>query len=214
MIRATSGLAASCDQAEEVTGNVADRAIASHDATDKPKLPIIPDMDNRRFCRACQAMLPVEFFPTGTRRYICKRHLWERVQLPSKKRMLTNPRKKLLWILWKRCWSDAKAIFGQPHITLLQKDIERILTENLPNTTEELPAELNNLSLMPTDPAHLLSCDNVVLVPSTVRKHLLKARRDGGRALYLETLARPAQGKAVQDKPMQGRSRCCEGKLA
>ena len=48
---------------------------------------------------------------------------------------------------------------------------------------------LNKQSLMPADPARQLSRDNAVLVPSAVRKHLLKACRDGGRARYLETLA-------------------------
>ena len=188
---ATTG--SSRDQAEEVDGEVAVAGrIVARIATDKPRLPVIPDMDGRRFCRACEAMLPVELFPAGARRYICRRHLWERVQLPSKLRLMANPRKKLRWILWKRCWMDAKAIFGQPRISLLQNDIERILAkklQRLPDATEELPAELNKQSLMPADPARQLSRDNAVLVPSVVRKHLLKARRDGGRALYLETLA-------------------------
>ena len=138
-------------------------------------------------------MLPVELFPAGTRRYVCRRHLWERVQLPSKMRMLTDPRKKLLWQIWKRCWVDAKIIFGQPRISLIQRDIQSILTEKLteklPDALEELPAELNSLSLMPADPSIKLSCKNMVLVPPTLRKTLLKARRDGGQALYLEALA-------------------------
>ena len=153
------------------------------------RLPIVPDVHGRRFCRVCQDMLPVERFSTGVRRYICRRHLYERVQLPCKQRMLTNPRKKLLWQIWKRCWVDAKIIFRQPRISLLQKDIERSLAKKLPDATEELPAELNSLSLMPADPSIKLSCKNMVLVPPTLRKTLLKARRDGGQALYLEALA-------------------------
>ena len=190
-----SGTTSEMATAEGARDRIADIEQTMHDTKPRaalPKLPTVPDLNNHRFCRACQAMLPVEFFPAGTRRYLCRRHLWERVQLPSKKRMLSDTRKKLLWLLWKRCWTDAKDIFGQPCITLLQKDIECILTEKLqklPNATQELPAELNSLSLMPADPARQLSCDNVVLVPSAVRKHLLKARRDGGRALYLKTLA-------------------------
>ena len=153
------------------------------------RLPIVPDVHGRRFCRVCQDMLPVERFSTGVRRYICRRHLYERVQLPCKQRMLTNPRKKLLWQIWKRCWVDAKIIFRQPRISLLQKDIERSLAKKLPDALEELPAELNSLSLMPADPSIKLSCKNMVLVPPTLRKTLLKARRDGGQALYLKKLA-------------------------
>ena len=157
------------------------------------RLPIVPDVHGRRFCRVCQDMLPVERFSTGVRRYICRRHLYERVQLPCKQRMLTNPRKKLLWQIWKRCWVDAKIIFGQPRISLLQRDIQSILTEKLteklPDALEELPAELNSLSLMPADPSIKLSCKNMVLVPPMLRKALLRARRDGGQALYLKKLA-------------------------
>ena len=183
MSGATSGLATTCDTAEKVNSNVVNKAIKSR------RLPIVPDVDNRRFCRVCQDMLPVELFPAGTRRYVCRRHLWERVQLPSKMRMLTDPRKKLLWVIWKRCWVDAKIIFRQPRISLLQEDILSILTEKMPDALEELPAELNSLSLMPADPSIKLSCKNMVLVPPTLRKTLLKARRDGGQALYLKKLA-------------------------
>ena len=59
----------------------------------------------------------------------------------------------------------------------------------MPDALEELPAELNSLSLMPADQSITLSCKTMVLVPSTLRKTLLKARRDGGQALYLKKLA-------------------------
>ena len=59
----------------------------------------------------------------------------------------------------------------------------------MPDALEELPAELNSLSLMPADPSIRLSCKNMVLVPPMLRKALLRARRDGGQALYLQTLA-------------------------
>ena len=94
-----------------------------------PKLSPIPDLDNRRFCRACQCTLPVSAFPSGTRRYLCKRHIWERIQQPSKRRALANSHKKLLWMLWKRCWSDAKRTFKHERILLLQRDIEQTLAQ-------------------------------------------------------------------------------------
>ena len=46
----------------------------------------VPDLDNRRFCRACETTLPLEAFPPGTRRYLCRRHAWLRVKKPSKER--------------------------------------------------------------------------------------------------------------------------------
>ena len=35
----------------------------------KTKLPPVPDLDNRRYCRACQCTLPLSAFPSGTRRF-------------------------------------------------------------------------------------------------------------------------------------------------
>ena len=42
------------------------------------KLPPVPDIDGQRWCRACQVKLPVSAFPTGKRRYLCRKHLWQR----------------------------------------------------------------------------------------------------------------------------------------
>lgn len=55
------------------------------------KLAPVPDLDNRRFCRACATTLPVGAFPPGKRRYLCKRHVWLRVKKPSKERALGDP---------------------------------------------------------------------------------------------------------------------------
>ena len=63
------------------------------------KLGPVPDLNNRRFCRACQTTLPVESFPLGKRRYLCKRHTWLRLNKPSKERVLADPLKKLHWVL-------------------------------------------------------------------------------------------------------------------
>ena len=87
------------------------------------KLPPVPDINDHRYCRACQTTLPITAFPVGRRRYLCKRHIWERIQRPSKQRALANTDKKQLWLLWKRCWIDAKKSFGHDRITLVQRDI-------------------------------------------------------------------------------------------
>ena len=194
-----SGTTSEMATAEGARNRITDTEHAMHDTKPRaalPKLPTIPDLNNHRFCRACQAMLPVEFFPAGTRRYLCRRHLWERVQLPSKKRMLSDTRKKLLWLLWKRCWTDAKDIFGQPRVAVMQKDIEQILSErHLATESHQAAARsgasraLNRIALMPINPGRLLSHDNVVVVDSAIRRSLLRACRKGGCVTYMKALA-------------------------
>ena len=113
------------------------QALASPRASPRPngqgaalhgKLPPVPDRDNLRFCRACQATLPVAAFPSGKRRYLCRRHTWERIKQPSKQRALADPRRRCLWVIWKRCWTDAKKAFGHTRIALQQRDIAQVLS--------------------------------------------------------------------------------------
>ena len=106
----------------------------------KSKLPPVPDLDNRRFCRACECTLPISAFPSGTRRFLCKKHIWQRIQQPSKRRALANnSHKRKLWTLWKKCWTDAKKMFKHERILLLQRDIEQTLAqlEDSSNNSQE-----------------------------------------------------------------------------
>ena len=104
--------------------------LAGH-AADQPtrlaKLPPVPDLHDRRYCRACQCTLPLSAFPSGTRRYLCRKHVWVRIQQPSKRRKLADSHKQQLCTLWKTCWSDAKRTFKRERILLLQRDIETAL---------------------------------------------------------------------------------------
>ena len=96
----------------------------------KTKLPPVPDVDDRRYCRACECTLPLAAFPSGARRFLCKRHIWQRIQQPSKRRTLANNKhKKLLWTMWKKCWTDARKTFKRERILLLQRDIEQTLAQ-------------------------------------------------------------------------------------
>ena len=117
--------------------NQANQANQAHQAnqanqaklTLKTKLPPVPDLENRRYCRACQIMLPVSAFPAGKRRYLCKRHIWERVQRPSKERARANVDKRRLWTIWKTCYHDAMRTFKHRRILLLQRDIQQTLAQ-------------------------------------------------------------------------------------
>jgi hypothetical protein len=169
------------------------------------KLGPVPDLNNRRFCRACQTTLPVEAFPLGKRRYLCKRHTWLRLNKPSKERVLADPLKKLLWVLWKRCWNDAKTVFGHTRIALLQGDIAKVLSEleseggggngaffdkvkgAACDTVE--PAK-SAIAFLPENPVQLLSQENFVIVHMDVRRDMLRAYRDGGVERYGEALGK------------------------
>ena len=93
----------------------------AHGSSDK--LKPVPDINGQRWCRACEAMLPVSAFPTGKRRYLCRQHLWRRCTRPCKERRLGETNHRHVYRLWRRCWEDAKLSFGQTKITLIQKHI-------------------------------------------------------------------------------------------
>ena len=165
-----------------------EREKASNEAAHDPysKLPPVPDLDNRRFCRACEAMLPIEAFPRGKRRYLCKRHMWLRVKKPSKERARADPHKKLLSVLWKRCWNDAKTAFGHSHIALLQRDIAAVLAGF--DFGKDVNSETGAIALLPADPAQLLSRENHIVVENAARRELLRVYQRGGAEKYAAAL--------------------------
>ena len=210
----------------------------------KTKLPPVPDLDNRRYCRACECTLPLAAFPSGARRFLCKKHIWQRIQQPSKRRALANnSHKRRLWTLWKKCWTDAKRTFKHDRILLLQRDIQETLAQLVDSsnnggqeascpglihdstaeaTTEAQPTSDTNhptaaldaqptsdrnhptaasdvqttaqkdreldIALMPSNPQHPLSRDNVVVVDRNARRVLLEAFRQGGADKYISEL--------------------------
>ena len=171
----------------------------THDPGAHAKLPPVPDLDNRRFCRACQAVLPVEAFPLGKRRYLCRRHMWLRVKKPSKERARADPHRKLLSVLWKRCWNDAKTTFGHARIALLQRDIAKVLSgfdsgkgvhSKPPTIKSKTGAAEPAIALLPVNPSQLLSQENHVVVEIDARRDMLRAYREGGMEQYVEELGR------------------------
>ena len=168
------------------------------------KLPPVPDLGNHRFCRACGKTLPVEAFPAGRRRYLCRRHMYLRVKKPSKLRALADPHKKLLWALWKRCWGDARRVFGQAGVGVTQGEIAATLAgldladlsgcavppggaESVAGSVEG-SAEDPDIAILPEDPTQPVSRANVVVVDRGARRGLLAAFRGGGAARYGEEL--------------------------
>ena len=139
----------------------------------------VPDVDGRRWCRHCDKTLPVALFPSGRRRYICRKHVWERVTKLSTQLSMQDPQRSRLWLLWKRCWTDARTVFKQTRVGIVQGDIEALLRG----------VQGDGVSVMPADPTRVLCTKNAVLVQTPKRPQLVRAWRAGGAEGYALELA-------------------------
>ena len=122
--------------------------------------------------------------------------MYLRVKKPSKERALADPHKKLLWALWKRCWGDARRVFGQAGVGVTQGEIAATLAgldmsecavplggaESVEGSAED--PDLANIAILPEDPTQPVSRANVVVVDRGARRGLLAACRRGGAARY------------------------------
>ena len=73
-------------------------------------LTAVPDHNGVRFCRVCNAFLPLSMFPKGHRRYTCRPHLWQRIGKKARKAAYKAvPRRRLLASIWTRCWKDVNS---------------------------------------------------------------------------------------------------------
>ena len=171
----------------------------SHGSSDK--LKPVPDVNSQRWCRACEALLPVCAFPTGKRRYLCRQHLWQRCTRPCKERRLGETNHRHVCRLWRRCWEDAKLSFGQRRVTLLQKHIAQMLqdwkdgNQNVKSAAKldrSCAHVLQNLSdcaaIVPVDPEKVLSPANAAVVDMPGRTVLLRACKSGGNQGYVQAL--------------------------
>lgn len=122
--------------------------------------------------------------------------MYLRVKKPSKLRALADPHKKLLWALWKRCWGDARRVFGQAGVGVTQGDIAATLAGldladlsefGVPSGGAESVEDLD-IAILPEDPTQPVSRANVVVVDRGARRGLLAAFRGGGAARYGEEL--------------------------
>ena len=95
-------------------------------------LTVVPDHNGVRFCRVCNAFLPLSMFPKGHRRYTCRPHLWQRIGKKARKAAYkAAPRRRLLASIWTRCWKNVNSsCLGMAHgaaLALKQADIGGML---------------------------------------------------------------------------------------
>ena len=85
-------------------------AAACASTVQRTGLTAVPDHNGVRFCRVCNAFLPLSMFPKGHRRYTCRPHLWQRIGKKARKAAYkAAPRRRLLASIWTRCWKDVNS---------------------------------------------------------------------------------------------------------
>jgi len=161
----------------------------------------VPDLDGVRFCRDCNAAQPVAAFPVGTRRYVCRMHMWTRMAKPSRLRSARlNTDRRRLWVIWKRGWEDAKTLFRQTRVGLTQSDIASLLAALTPG----VDSGDQKMCIVPRYPTRVLSLENAVIVDMPERRVLLHAVRDDGITAYI-TLIEEKHSKTTLILPKKNR---------
>ena len=143
----------------------------------------IPDINGHRYCRYCRALRPLSAFPSGKRRYICRRHVWQCIKKVHQTRVLADAHRKMLFKQWQRCYADART-FQHARIGVTQKDLAKLLTAACSMDID--PAAV---AAVPRDPERVLCYDNVVVVPNEARRALLLIHRRRGPEAYAAALA-------------------------
>ena len=94
-----------------------------------------------------------------------------------------------LWLLWKRCWTDARTVFQQARVGIVQGDIDALLQDPELDAGGGPDRLLDQLSILPVDPTRLLCRANAVVVEKAARKQLVQACHEGGAERYALELA-------------------------
>jgi hypothetical protein len=169
----------------------------------------VPDPEQGRYCKLCKSWKPVNNFPSGKRRYCCKLHRWERSGKLAKRKHMATGENKLLFGLWIKVYSDSK-LFNHVwentptkpgssntamRVNISHEEIKQLLismvnTFNVASTMYHDLVELSKCTaIVPISPTELVSLENAALVPSTVKRQLLKAFRSDSIEGYTRVLS-------------------------
>jgi hypothetical protein len=169
----------------------------------------VPDPQQGRYCKVCKSWVPVKNFPSGKRRYSCNLHRWQKSGKMAKRKHMATGQNKLLYGLWIKIYSDSKLFTpvwkntpSKPgssnpamRVNISHGDISHLLihmveTFKITSTTCHDLVELSKRSaIVPISPTEPVSLENAALVPSVVKRKLLKAFRSGGIAGYTRALS-------------------------
>jgi hypothetical protein len=143
-----------------------------------------------RYCTHCEDFIPITSFPSGTRRFVCKKHM-KASATRSTQKMLNNPQKRALKKIWSRCYKDCR-LFQQKGIGIKQTEIDKILKIGVADEIEKNVVLYENLAkgmaVVPIDPTNVLNISNAVLVTPSTRKLLMKRWKYSGKEEYCKLL--------------------------
>ena len=153
-----------------------------------------PEVDpNGRYCRKCDKILCVTAFPSGQRRFVCKRHAWnDKGKVAKEKILKANPWKKEVARLYSLCYNDCK-FFNQHKIELTQTEIAKLFVGQ---STHDEPARdftaitALGFAVLPLRPGEILSKRNVALVSRADRGRLLCCMKQQDWETYTAMVSR------------------------
>jgi hypothetical protein len=129
-------------------------------------MPLIPDCDGRRYCRACDCFLTVDKFDrAGPRRYYCAAHM--------KSLFRTRGVPELAAInLRKRLRRDLIALGGEATIRMTHAELMSLIAR-----ANKTPADYHELCMLPSDPMRPVTPANAFFATPTQRKFLIAMHR-------------------------------------
>ena len=133
------------------------------------KMPAVPDCDGKRYCRACNAFLPVDKFEkSGPRCFYCAFHLRSLFRRRSIKQLAAiNLRKRLR--------RDLIGLFGEAVIRLTHTELLHLIAQ-----ANKTPDDYHELCMLPCNPKAPITPENVFLATKEQRKFLVALYRMTG----------------------------------
>ena len=166
--------------------------------------PRVPDPQEGRWCKTCKTWVPVKSFPSGKRRYSCNLHRWAQTGKKSHQKRMATGQNKILNGIWIKAYSDSKLFApvwkntptktgsnNVKRVNITPVEIKGLLfhmvqTFNVPANTR---VDLFKVSaIVPISPTSPVSIGNAALVPTDIKRLLLKAFRVGGITGYTHAL--------------------------
>ena len=148
--------------------------------------------EGTRFCKDCQAFVPLSQFHPGQVRYSCKLHTWEKSGRAAKKKILQDHYRRKLYRLWALAYADRR-IFGQACLRITQADMEALLM-----SVGASSGDIAECRIVPRVPTDALSLGNAAVVTCQARRCLVKAWKAHGEGAYQALLRGLVGGPGAQ----------------
>lgn len=132
----------------------------------------------KRLCKRCGCEQPIENFPAGKVRYICKYHIQQRYNENQE-----NVSQKVLKKIQHLAYIDRK-LFKVSDGFLQRKVLSRMLEERLGREYKLW----DKMRVVPADPTYPLSDENAVIVSAEKRRMLYQAWKGLGVDVYAKLL--------------------------